>query len=97
MNGRVAKALRKQAYGADGSIRQRSYSEINVRKYKKEIADPCKTDSLLKQGFDIMKQMVKDTMKQFAVWQTSTLVTDPKRRLYKRLKKFYYARRKINA
>lgn len=95
MNGRVAKQLRKMAYGKDGSIRNRSYSEVNIRKYKTEIADPSKADSWLKKGFDILKQVAEDTVKQFAVWQTSTLVTDPLRRRYKKLKKAYYAKRKF--
>lgn len=93
MNGRVAKALRKKAYGKDGSIRNRGYYETNVKKYKAEIEDATKKESLLKKGFDIMQEAVKGIVKEFKVWTTQTLVCDEKRRNYQNLKKQYYERR----
>lgn len=83
MNGRLAKKCRAEVYGKNFSPRMREYSQTNVKHYKTEIKDPTKKEGWIKRGFSVLR----DKMKEFLVFETSTLLADERRREYKLLKK----------
>lgn len=83
MNGKLAKWCRNQVYGTEFSPRARTYSTTNIKRFKKEILDPDKRKSWIEKGFAVLE----DKMKNFLLWETSTLVADERRREYKLLKK----------
>lgn len=82
MNGKLAKWCRREVYGTEFTPTFRAYHATNVKHYKTEVSPQRKQD-LLSRGF----QFLKDKMKEFLVFETSTLVADERRREYKLLKK----------
>lgn len=83
MNGKLAKWCRNEIYGREFSPKVRAYTATNVKHFKQEIKDPTKKEGWIKKGFAVLA----DAMKNFLFWETSTLVSDDRRRAYKLLKK----------
>lgn len=96
MNGKKARAIRSRAYGANfEKWRERTYSVVNVKQVhmNAEGMDEKRRESFIARGFNFMKKAVNgeagEMIKDFLVFHTATIVSDPLRRRYKRMKKKY--------
>lgn len=89
MNGRVAKKLRKMAYGKEGSIRgPREYFQTNKINKMTDLSKA--PDHYLKSLIEKGARIVAEQGKKFLSVLTYTQVASGHRSVYQQLKKRYY-------